>query len=51
MQGKSYVFVANMADRKMGEHMSQGMLTMADTEGGVTLIPVPDSVMPGTAVR
>ncbi len=50
MQGKSYVFVVNMAPRKMGEHYSEGMLIMADTEGP-TMVEVPDSVPAGTTVR
>lgn len=49
MQGKSYIFVANMAERKMGESASQGMLTMADGESPI-LIPVPDEIAPGTVV-
>lgn len=50
IQGKSYIFVANMAERKMGPGVSQGMMIMADGEAPI-LIPVPDEIVPGTVVR
>lgn len=49
--GKSYIFVVNLAERKMGESVSQGMMIMADGEGGPVIVPVSDSVEPGTVVR
>jgi len=51
MQGKAYIFVVNMAERKMGDSASQGMLIMADTVDGVNLIPVPESIPAGTEVK
>lgn len=51
MIGKKYVFVINMAYKKMGPEESQGMMTMADSESGAVLIPVPDEVEIGTIVR
>lgn len=49
--GKSYVFVVNLAERKMGESISQGMMVMADSEERPVVIPVPDEVESGTVVR
>jgi len=48
--GKSFVFVVNLAERKMGESISQGMMLMADGEEP-TVIPAPSTVLAGTAVR
>lgn len=49
--GNYYMFVINLAERKMGEGVSQGMMIMADGEGQ----PVPFSLKPevpaGTVVR
>jgi methionyl-tRNA synthetase len=47
----NYLFVVNLAERKMGEGVSQGMMLMADTTDQPTLIPVPAEVIPGTIVR
>ena len=49
--GKKYVFVVNLAERKMGEGVSQGMMIMADADERPTLIPVNDEVVVGTIVR
>lgn len=50
--GKKFVFVVNLAERKMGESVSQGMLLAADGPDGIpTLIPVYDKVPEGTEVR
>lgn len=49
--GNSYMFVINLAERKMGEGVSQGMMIMADGADQ----PVPFSLKPevaaGTVVR
>ena len=49
--GKKYTFVVNLAERKMGPGISQGMMIMADAEDRPTLIPVSDEVAPGAIVR
>lgn len=51
MIGKKYIFVVNMAYKKMGPEESQGMMIMADSENGAVLIPVPDEVEVGATVR
>lgn len=49
--GNSYMFIVNMAERKMGEGVSQGMMIMADGDD----LPVPFALKPevaaGTVVR
>ncbi|NCN45343.1 MAG: hypothetical protein COU63_01315 [Candidatus Pacebacteria bacterium CG10_big_fil_rev_8_21_14_0_10_36_11] len=49
--GNSYMFIVNMAERKMGDSISQGMMIMADGDDQ----PVPFSLKPevaaGTVVR
>lgn len=49
--GKSYVFVVNLAERKMGEGVSQGMMIMADGADQPQPFAVPDLLEPGTVVR
>lgn len=49
--GQSFIFIVNLAERKMGPSVSQGMMIMADSEERPTLIPVPNEVKPGTIVR
>ena len=49
--GKKYTFIVNLAERKMGPGISQGMMIMADADDRPTLIPVSDEVPPGTTVR
>ncbi len=50
--GKKYVFVVNLAERRMGDGVSQGMMIMAvDVNDVTTLIPVDDSIAEGTEVR
>lgn len=50
--GKQYVFVANLAEKQMGESKSCGMMLMAvDEDDKSTLIEVDKSVKPGTIVR
>ncbi len=49
--GKMFPFVANLAERKMGEGVSQGMMVMADNQGQPTLTPLPDAVAPGAVLR
>ncbi len=49
--GKNFIFVVNLAERKMGESVSQGMMIMADSEDKPVIVPVPEAVLPGTVVR
>ena len=49
--GKSYIFVVNLAERKMGPEISQGMMIMVDAEEKPTVVPVPNDIEPGTVVR
>lgn len=49
--GKKYVFVVNMAYKKMGPEESQGMMIMADGDDGPVLIEIDDKVAVGTVVR
>jgi methionyl-tRNA synthetase len=52
---KKYAFVVNLAERKMGQGVSQGMMLMADTqvdgEDRPTLVPFPSEVPVGTVIR
>jgi len=53
--GKRFPFVANLAERKMSEGVSQGMMIMADGnvdgEARPIVVPLPDNVEPGTVIR
>ena len=49
--GKCYVFVINLAERKMGEGVSQGMMIMADDADQPRPFPLPEGVTPGSVVR
>jgi len=57
-EGKQFVFLVNLAAKKMGPGESQGMMLMADTVNGnpgdvekPTLIPLSEKVEDGTVVR
>ncbi len=49
--GKKYVFIANLAERKLGEGVSQGMMLVASN--GTTHCPlnVSDTIAPGASIR
>jgi len=49
--GNSYVFVVNLAERKMGEGVSQGMILMAEREDKPIPITVTEEVPPGASIR
>jgi methionyl-tRNA synthetase len=49
--GKSYVFVVNLAERKMGEGVSQGMMIMADATDKPLPFSITVPVEAGTIVR
>lgn len=47
----SYLFVVNLAPRKMGESESQGMMLMADEADQPVPIPVPAEIELGSVIR
>lgn len=53
--GKKYPFIINLAERKMGQGVSQGMMLMADSmidgEEQPTVTALPDQIAPGTVIR
>lgn len=49
--GKKFVFVVNLAERKMGESVSQGMMLMADEEEKPRTFALPEEIAIGTSVR
>jgi methionyl-tRNA synthetase len=49
--GNAYVFVINLAERKMGEGISQGMMIMADGAEQPIPFPLPAGVKAGDVVR
>lgn len=49
--GKMVPCVANLAPKKMGEGVSEGMVLMADSTDRPTILYLPDSILPGTVIR
>lgn len=53
--GKNFPFIVNLAERKMGESVSQGMMIMADVVEGEsakpTIFVLPDEIPAGTTIR
>lgn len=49
--GKQYIFVINLAPKKMGDDESQGMMIMADTDERPFLQPLQVAVPNGSVVR
>jgi methionyl-tRNA synthetase len=53
--GKRFPFIVNLAERKMGEGVSQGMMIMADGkidgEDHPIVCPLPDTAEAGTVIR
>ena len=49
--GKKVLIVANLKPRKMRGEVSQGMLLSAEKDGNVTVVTVPDSLVPGMGVE
>ncbi len=47
---KKFLFVVNLAERKMGEGVSQGMMMMADGEKPI-ILPVDQNIPNGTIIR
>jgi methionyl-tRNA synthetase len=52
---KKFPFIINLAERKMGEGVSQGMMLMADTqvdeEVRPLVLPLPEVALNGSALR
>jgi methionyl-tRNA synthetase len=49
--GNHYAFVVNLAERKMGEGVSQGMMLMADENGTPIPFAITSDVKPGQIIR
>jgi methionyl-tRNA synthetase len=49
--GKKVPVVVNMAPKKMGEEMSQGMVIMADSSDRPVMIYLPDDLTMGSVIR
>lgn len=49
--GNYYLFVVNLAERKMGEGVSQGMMLMSDEEEQPVPFPITKQVQAGSIVR
>ncbi len=49
--GNNYMFIVNLAERKMGDGVSQGMMIMADGTGQPVPFALTPTVEPGTVVR
>jgi methionyl-tRNA synthetase len=49
--GNHYPFVINLAERKMGQAVSQGMMIMADTAERPVIIPIENGVPAGSVIR
>jgi methionine--tRNA ligase beta chain len=50
-EGHTYAFIVNLAERKMGEGVSQGMMLMADTTDKPVPFSMSNEVSPGTVIR
>lgn len=48
--GKNFLFIVNLAERKMGPGVSQGMLLVLDEPGHPRIFEVEDLAKPGTPV-
>lgn len=49
--GKQFIFIVNLAPKKMGDEFSQGMMMMADSEEKPTVQPLSFPVADGTVIR
>lgn len=49
--GHSYLFVVNLAERKMGPGVSQGMMVMVDEDEQPVPFKLPEGTKPGAVVR
>lgn len=46
-----YIFVVNLAEKKMGAAVSQGMMLMADEQGKAIPFQLSQNILPGTIIR
>ena len=51
LKSKKFIFVANLAPRKMMKEESQGMMLAADVNGKAVLVPVEENIATGSVVR
>ena len=49
--GHKYVFVANLAEKKLGQGISQGMMLMGDVDGQPVKFELPTELTIGSSVR
>jgi methionyl-tRNA synthetase len=49
--GNKYVFIVNLAERKLGEGISQGMMLVVGDEANHFPLRVDDAIVPGAAIR
>ena len=49
--GKNYLFLANLAEKQMGQAVSQGMMLMAVEAGEPVKFELPPELEPGTVIR
>lgn len=49
--GRNHIFVVNLAERKMGPSVSQGMMIMVDGAEKPTVFAAPKTAQPGEVVR
>jgi methionyl-tRNA synthetase len=49
--GKKYVFIVNLAERKLGEGVSQGMMLVAGDETNHFPLNVSDAIAEGAVIR
>jgi tRNA-binding EMAP/Myf-like protein len=50
-EGKNFAFLVNLAEKKMGEGVSQGMMLMGDADQRAYLLEMPSELLPGTIIR
>lgn len=50
-EDKLFPFLVNLAEKKMGEGVSQGMMLMADQDERAYALPLPEELQPGTLLR
>lgn len=51
LQGKKFVFVANLDPKPMAGSVSNGMMLAVDHDGKPLILPMPEEIIPGTALR
>lgn len=51
LEQKLFPFVVNLAERKMGQGVSQGMMLMADQDDRAIALPLPEELVPGALLR